>query len=177
MTHKAWTAVRLDEIPSSAEIPVEGLALSREEETRALRERDPAAVARFEKFNRLTGASERTFHAVRRYLGIGSFGVNAAEAPAGTPLIVPHDETQYGQEELYLVVRGRARFVCDGEEVELGPGELLYARPEVHREATALEERTLLLLVGGVPGKAYEPPTWSRDWRPSATPRLPPSLD
>jgi hypothetical protein len=33
---------------------------------------------------------------------------------AGQELIVPHDETSFGgQEEVYVVVRGRARFVCD----------------------------------------------------------------
>jgi len=55
-------------------------------------------------------------------------------------LVVPHDELGEGEQnkELYLVVEGRARFVCDGETVELGPGEVLYARPGVRREAVAL---------------------------------------
>ena len=88
-------------------------------------------------------------------------------ASAGGPLIVPRDETAYGQEELYLVVEGRARFVCDGEETELGVGEVLMAAPEVHREAYALESPTTLFLVGGLPGRAYEPPAWSRDARTS----------
>jgi mannose-6-phosphate isomerase-like protein (cupin superfamily) len=78
-------------------------------------------------------------------------------------LIVPHDERAYGQEELYLVVEGRAQFVCDGKEVEVGTGELLVASPEVHREAYALESPTTLFLVRGVPGGAYQPPPWSRD--------------
>jgi mannose-6-phosphate isomerase-like protein (cupin superfamily) len=72
----------------------------------------------------------------------------------------------YGQEELFLVVKGRARFVCDGEEVEVGPCELLYAKPEVTRAAFALESPTLLLIVGGVPGEPYRPPVWARDWTP-----------
>ena len=76
--------------------------------------------------------------------------------------MIPHDETQYGQEELYLVVRGRARFVCDGTEVDVGEGEVLYAAPAVHREATALEP-TLLVLLGGLPGEAYHPPAWAVD--------------
>jgi hypothetical protein len=44
---------------------------------------------------------------------------------------VPHDELGEGEqdEELYLVVEGRARFTCDGEPGELRPGELLYAPP------------------------------------------------
>jgi mannose-6-phosphate isomerase-like protein (cupin superfamily) len=67
------------------------------------------------------------------------------------------------------VLRGRARFVCDGHELELAAGEVLYCGPEVHREAIALETSTLLFLVGGLPGSPYEIATWSRDWQPPAS--------
>lgn len=156
---------RLDEIPASSAIPVSALEeVSPEDELEALRARDPAAAARWEEFARRWPDSDRRTHAVRRFLGITSFGANAFAASAGSPLVIPHDERAYGQEELYLVVRGRVRFVCDGEEVELGAGELLYARPEVQREAHALETPSMVFLVGGVPGRPYEAPTWSRDW-------------
>ena len=78
----------------------------------------------------------------RGSFGIESFGVNASEAHMGELLVVPHDELGEGeqQEELYLVVEGRARFVVRmAEPAELGLGELLYARPGVRREAVALE--------------------------------------
>lgn len=104
----------------------------------------------------------RTWRSIRHHLGISGFGVNAVEAEAGEELVVPHDEVAFGgQEELYLVLRGRARFVCDGEEVEVGEGELLYVRPEVRREARALETPTVLFMVGGVPGGPYRP--WPGD--------------
>ena len=159
-----WMSARLEEIPPSSAIPVPGVEQrSVEEELAALRERDPAALARWEEFERRWPDAHRSAHAVRRFFGISSFGVNAFSASAGSPLVIPHDETAYGQEELYVVVRGRARFVCDGAEVELGEGEVLYAQPEVRREAYALETPTTLFLVGGVPGRAYRPPAWSRD--------------
>ncbi|MEO8289699.1 MAG: hypothetical protein ABI649_01725 [Gaiellaceae bacterium] len=102
------------------------------------------------------------WHSVREHFGIGGFGVNACEGATGELLVVPHDEVSFGgQEELYAVVRGRARFVCDGEAVELGPGELLYLSPEVQREGIALETPTTVLMIGGVAGKPYEP-----DWDP-----------
>src|SRR6266545_7963520 len=98
----------------------------------------------------------RKTHDVRGFLGVDSFGVNAFEAHEGELLVVPHDELGQGeqQEELYLVVEGRARFVCDGESLELGSGELLYARPGVKREAIALESPTMIFIVGGRPGEA-----------------------
>jgi mannose-6-phosphate isomerase-like protein (cupin superfamily) len=162
---RGWRRVRLDEIPPSSAIPIPGVEeASPGREQEALRARDPAAAARFEEFARRHPDADRRSHAVRRFLDITSFGVNAFAASAGSPLVIPHDESAYGQEELYLVIRGRARFVCDGEEVELGEGELLYAEPQVRREALALETPTMLFLVGGLPGRPYEPPTWSRDW-------------
>src|SRR5581483_3148536 len=76
----------------------------------------------------------RNWHSVREFFGIRGFGCSANTAAAGEELVVPHTEVPFGeQEELYLVVRGRARFVCDGEEVELAAGELLYVPPEVER--------------------------------------------
>jgi mannose-6-phosphate isomerase-like protein (cupin superfamily) len=89
-----------------------------------------AHLARWEDAaNRFETANRRT-HAVRMFFGIESFGVDAFEAHQGELLVVAHDELDEGErhEELYLVVEGRARFVCDDEPVELGPGELLPLR-------------------------------------------------
>ncbi|HET6849115.1 MAG TPA: hypothetical protein VFH74_09665 [Gaiellales bacterium] len=100
----------------------------------------------------------RSWHSIGEQLGIAGFGVNANEADAGRELIVPHTETAYGeQEELYVIIRGRARFTCGGEAVELGPGGMLWVEHEVRREAVALEDGTLVLCVGGTPGRPYTP--------------------
>src|SRR6188768_2848778 len=100
------------------------------------------------------------WHSVREHFGIEAFGVNACHGEAGQEVIVPHEEDSFGgQQELYAVIRGRVRFTCNGEEVELGPGELLFLEPDVQRAGTALEPNTLLLMVGGVAGKPFEP-----DW-------------
>ena len=100
------------------------------------------------------------WHSIREFFGIEAFGVNACHANAGEELVVPHDEVAFGgQEELYLVVEGRARFECDGEEVELGPGGLLHLQPQVQRAGIALETPTVVFMVGGVAGKPYQP-----DW-------------
>jgi mannose-6-phosphate isomerase-like protein (cupin superfamily) len=161
---RGWKTAKLTEIPGSYEIPVPGQPeLTLEEEWEATKKRDPAAIDRWQAFEDRWPDSDRRTHAVRRHFGVESFGCNCYSASSGGPLIVPHDERAYGQEELYLVVEGRARFVCDGEEIEVGAGEVLVASPEVQREAYALESPTTLFLVGGVPGRAYEPPPWSRD--------------
>jgi hypothetical protein len=96
------------------------------------------------------------WHSVGGHFGIGGFGINISEAAAGREIIVPHTETDDGrQEELYILVRGRARFTVDGEQVELGELELLHATHDVMREAIALETPTVIVCVGGTPGEPY----------------------
>jgi len=104
------------------------------------------------------------WHPVRRHFGILSFGANAnAAREAGDVVVDEHDEAHGdgGQEELYVVLRGRALFVVDGEEVEAPSGTFVFLRdPAVRRGATALEPGTVVLAVGGRPRQAFVPSSW-----------------
>lgn len=97
---------------------------------------------------------------IRRNLGITAFGVQAYRAPSGIRVISEHDETllgDAGQEELYVVLSGAATFEVDGEVLEAPAGSLVQVQPTAKRTATAKEDGTTILVVGGTPGKAYEP--------------------
>jgi quercetin dioxygenase-like cupin family protein len=97
---------------------------------------------------------------IRRRFGITSFGVQAFRAPGGVVVINEHDEMLFGeagQEELYIVLDGRATFEIDGESVEAPAGSFVHVQPTAKRKATAADEGTTILVVGGTPGKAYEP--------------------
>jgi tetratricopeptide (TPR) repeat protein len=97
---------------------------------------------------------------VRRRLEITAFGISAFRAPIGVDIIREHDETllgEAGQEELYIVLHGAATFEIDGEVVEAPTGALVQVQPTARRKATATEEGTTILVVGGTPGAAYEP--------------------
>ena len=61
---------------------------------------------------------------VREHLGIHAFGVNAFTPGEDGTLINEHDESGSGQEELYLVLDGKATFEIDGETVEAPAGTL-----------------------------------------------------
>jgi hypothetical protein len=100
---------------------------------------------------------------VRHHFGITAFGVNAWTARnAGDRIINEHDESEPDDnEELYLVMRGRAAFELDGERVDVPAGTLVFARPGVKRTAFAEEPGTTIIALGGTPGKAYEPHGWS----------------
>jgi tetratricopeptide (TPR) repeat protein len=97
---------------------------------------------------------------VRYHFGITSFGVNAwTVREPGDRIINEHDEAEVGdgQEELYLVQRGRARFELDGDRFEAPAGTFVFVRPGVKRTAFAEEPGTTIIALGGTPGKAYEP--------------------
>jgi tetratricopeptide (TPR) repeat protein len=104
---------------------------------------------------------------VRHHFGITAFGVNAWTArEAGDRIINEHDESEPdSNEELYLVLRGRAVFELDGDRVVAPTGTLVFARPGVKRTAVAEESGTTILALGGTPGRAYEPVGWEI-WAP-----------
>jgi mannose-6-phosphate isomerase-like protein (cupin superfamily) len=90
---------------------------------------------------------------VRDHLGISGFGVNAfLGAAEGDRVVELHEERGVGHEELYVVVRGAARFVLDGAQHEVPAGSMVLVAPETVREAFATAPDTAVLVVGGVPG-------------------------
>ena len=56
-----------------------------------------------------------------------------------------------GHQELYVVLRGAARFVLDGESLDAPAGTLVVVEPHVRREAVATEPDTAVLALGGPP--------------------------
>jgi len=104
---------------------------------------------------------------IRYHFGITSFGVNAwTGREVGDRIINEHDEADDdGEEELYLVQRGRTRFELDAEPVQAPAGTLVFVRPGVKRTAFAEEPDTTIIAIGGTPGRAYEP-TGFELWAP-----------
>jgi tetratricopeptide (TPR) repeat protein len=96
---------------------------------------------------------------VRHVLGFRAAGVNAWRADAGGQLIPPHTEDS-GNEELYAVVRGRARFTVGEEEAEARAGTLVFVPPDVFRTAVAAEDGTIVFVVGGTAGAAFDSDGW-----------------
>ena len=96
---------------------------------------------------------------IRYHFGITSFGINAwTGREIGDRIINEHDESdENGDEELYLVQSGRARFEIDADQVDAPAGTLVFIPPGVKRTAFAEEPATTIIAVGGTPGKVYEP--------------------
>jgi quercetin dioxygenase-like cupin family protein len=102
---------------------------------------------------------EFVWRPVRRRFGITAFGTNAYTADAGQRVVEEHSETG-GHQELYVVLRGRATFTLDGEEIDAPAGTLVFAQPGTKRGAIAAEDGTAVLGVGAKPGEIFEPSPW-----------------
>ncbi|HEY6963174.1 MAG TPA: hypothetical protein VI408_14890 [Gaiellaceae bacterium] len=96
---------------------------------------------------------------LRHTLGLRAFGANAWTAELGRHIVPPHEE-ESGDEELYVVVRGRARFTVDGNAFDAPEGTLVHVTAGEHREAIAEEEGTIVLAVGATPGRPFERRGW-----------------
>ncbi len=96
---------------------------------------------------------------IRHLLGYRAAGINGWIADAGGQLIPPHEEDS-GNEELYVVVCGRATFRV-GEETEDAPaGTLVFVPAEIHRTAVAAEDGTVVVAVGGAVGAPFGGGGW-----------------
>jgi quercetin dioxygenase-like cupin family protein len=102
---------------------------------------------------------EFVWRPVRRRFGISAFGTNAYTAKAGQRVVEEHFERD-GHEEMYVVLRGRARFTLGDDEVDAPAGTIVYARPGTRRGAVAAEDDTAVLAVGAKPGVVFEPSPW-----------------
>jgi hypothetical protein len=125
------------------------------------------AVRNLEQIDELVDA-RCPFRPVRVHFGITSFGVTTWTArAAGDRIINEHDEADVGDEELFLVLRGRAAFELDGDRVDAPAGTLVFSPSGVRRTAFAEEAGTTILALDGTPGKPYEPRGWEL-WTPLA---------
>jgi quercetin dioxygenase-like cupin family protein len=109
------------------------------------------------------------WYPIQHHFGLSAFGVNAFGGDAGTSFVHEHDETASNQEELYVVLRGTARFTLDGDELEAGALSVVAIRdPGVRRAAVAVEDGTLLLAFGAPVGSGFH-----TTWRPEHFEQVP----
>lgn len=99
---------------------------------------------------------------LRRTLGVSAFGINAwTGAEAGAEIIPAHDETPSGQEELYLVLEGRATFTVGEDTFDAEAGTIVFVPdPDLVRGAVAADAGSRILSVGAKRGEAYRPRVW-----------------
>jgi len=104
---------------------------------------------------------QKGWKSVRWHLGVESFGVNASTKNKGESLTPIHDELDGNQDELFVVLEGLVEFNLDGQKVKAPVGTLLSVKPHVRRGATALQDKTTVLIIGAPIGAVYKPPSWA----------------
>jgi uncharacterized cupin superfamily protein len=92
-------------------------------------------------------------------LGLDAFGVNVVEVNPQSGVESSHDETESSQQELFVVIAGKARFTVGGETFDAGPGTAVgVADPALMRGYEAIEAGTRVLCLGAE--APAEPPKW-----------------
>lgn len=101
------------------------------------------------------------WHSLRWYFDIQGFGVNAFTRNKGEWLTKEHDEKDTGQQELFIIMEGKAEFTINGKKVLAPAGTIIEIEPEVKRSADALATPTTMLIIGAPAGKKYLPASWA----------------
>lgn len=100
---------------------------------------------------------------VRAGLGVSSFGMQVIELPANFSSYPQHSHAHDEQEEVYTPLDGSVTLRSGGEDHELVPGTFARVGPGEERELITGPEPVRILALGGVPGKAYEAPDFSKE--------------
>jgi uncharacterized cupin superfamily protein len=95
------------------------------------------------------GGTER-FVPLRQALGVTSFGMNLIVLHAGARGRIHKHERQ---EEVYLVLEGTLSLAIEGQERDLGPGELVRVAPDVRRQLINRGPERLAILALGAAGE------------------------
>jgi uncharacterized cupin superfamily protein len=122
------------------------------------------------KIDELEGAFRGTFKRARAELGVEAFGMQVMDLPPNLTQFPAHDHSHSGQEEVYLVLRGRCELEVEGERIALDPDTIVRVGPSSKRTFYTGEEPARVLALGGVPGAAYEAPELSKLGAPDVLP-------
>jgi quercetin dioxygenase-like cupin family protein len=113
-----------------------------------------------DEFEEMEGSGGATWRLARKTLGAESFGFNVVDiAPGGQ--IPEHDHSGDGQEEVFVILDGRATIVAGDEEADAPAGTYCRYAPEVKRTIRNYSDATVRALLIGVPvDSGYEQMPW-----------------
>jgi len=97
---------------------------------------------------------------VRPGLEITAFGANMINLPPDYST-KPHDESDSGQQELYVALQGSGAVDIDGRRLPLDAEHLVKVDPGTARVLSSGPDGLRVLCIGGVPRGVYEPAEWS----------------
>ena len=113
------------------------------------------------RFDEMEPILDGVFRRARAELGVTSFGMQLLRMPAGADFYPNHDHSHDGQEEVYVILEGSADFDIEGERVHVEPETAVRVAPHTKRQIHPGPGGVRILVLGGVPGGVYEPPTFT----------------
>jgi mannose-6-phosphate isomerase-like protein (cupin superfamily) len=108
------------------------------------------------KIDEMEGIYHGAFKRARAELGVESFGMQVIDMPPDYENYPEHDHTHDDQEEVFIVLRGGGEIEIAGERYPLDPDHMARVSPETKRKVWPGPGGIRLLVLGGVPGRAYE---------------------
>lgn len=112
-------------------------------------------VKRIDEMEAVVGGA---FKRARAELGVSSFGIQVIDMPRNTDRYPEHSHAEDGQEEVYLALRGSGEIEIEGKRHALEPDTMVRVAAGTRRKVWTSDQPLRLLIVGGVPGEAYQPP-------------------
>ena len=97
---------------------------------------------------------------VRAGLDITAFGANIMDLPPDYSTR-SHDESDSGQQELYIGLRGSGAIEIGDSRLPLDENHVVRVDAGTDRVVSSGPDGLRVLCIGGVPGRVYEPPAWS----------------
>jgi mannose-6-phosphate isomerase-like protein (cupin superfamily) len=97
------------------------------------------------------------FKRARAELGVESFGMQIIDMPANYENYPEHDHEHDGQEEVFITLRGGGEIEIAGERFPLDADHVARVSPGTKRKVWPGADGIRILVLGGIPGKAYEP--------------------
>ncbi len=92
----------------------------------------------------------------RGALGLAKSGVSLFDVGPGFK--IPWGHRHRDQEEVYIVLRGSGEIEIDGERHRLDPETMVRVASGTKRKVYTGDDPIRMVIVGGVPGQAYEAP-------------------
>ena len=97
------------------------------------------------------------FKRARGELGVEAFGFNVIDMPPNADQYPEHSHADDGQEEVYVAMCGSGEIEIEAERHPIDLETMIRVGPGVSRKVWTGDDSLRLLIIGGVPGAAYEP--------------------